>query len=396
MGIPARLVLYIMMFSNIYICAQKVEVYVSDAGNFTSPPWKILKFDENGENPETFINQNLAWPQDILFLEDQGICLISNFSSGRITKYDIASGNYLGNFAVGLNAPTRMKIGPDSLLYVLQWSGSGKVKRYKLTGEFVDDFTTAGVPQSIGIDWDNKRNMYVSSYQLDYVKKYDENGGDLGVFINSNLVGPTDIWFDKSGDLLVSDYDGTAVKRFDSQGNYKGNFLSGLSNSEGVGFLPNGNILIGNGATGSVKMFSDEGVYLSDFIPKNSGGLIRPNAVYIRSIGVVSVKDEKENPNNPTEFILEQNFPNPFNPTTTINYTIPKINFSTSGPERYAQVSLTIYDALGKETLTAFNTTKAPGNYTYIFDGSSLTSGVYFYTLISGIFSKTKKMLIVK
>ena len=62
---------------------QTTEIYVSDAGNFSSPPWKILKFDENGENPETFINTNLAWPQDIVFLEEQQVVLISNLNTGR-------------------------------------------------------------------------------------------------------------------------------------------------------------------------------------------------------------------------------------------------------------------------------------------------------------------------
>ena len=66
---------------------QDYEIYVSDAANFSNPPWKILKFDENGENPEVFIDTVLAWPQDIVFLEDQQVVLISNLNSGRITKY---------------------------------------------------------------------------------------------------------------------------------------------------------------------------------------------------------------------------------------------------------------------------------------------------------------------
>ena len=94
---------------------------------FQSPPWKILKFDENGENPETFIDTNLAWPQDIVFLEDQQVVLISNLNSGKITKYNSSTGEYIEDFATGIGGPTRMKIGADSLLYVLQWSGNGKV-----------------------------------------------------------------------------------------------------------------------------------------------------------------------------------------------------------------------------------------------------------------------------
>ncbi|HEY6437246.1 MAG TPA: hypothetical protein VIY47_11705, partial [Ignavibacteriaceae bacterium] len=173
--------------SNVF--CQDVEIYVSDAGNFSSPPWQILKFDENGENPEVFINTNLAWPQDILFLEDQQVVLISNYNTGRITKYNSSTGIYIEDFASGVGGPTRMKIGADSLLYVLQAAGNGRVRRYRLNGIFVDEFTNIGVPQSIGIDWDSNGNLYVSSYNGDFVRKFDADGNDLGIFINTNLLG---------------------------------------------------------------------------------------------------------------------------------------------------------------------------------------------------------------
>lgn len=75
-----------------------------------------------------------------------------------------------------------MKVGPDSLLYVLQWNGVGKVRRYQLDGTYLGEFTTTGVSQSIGIDWDNKGNLYVSSYNGDLVRKFDTAGVDYGNF----------------------------------------------------------------------------------------------------------------------------------------------------------------------------------------------------------------------
>ena len=155
------IILLIVTFLPLNISSQTMEIYVSDANNFNAP-WKILKYDENGENPETFIDTVLAWPQDIVFLEDQQVVLISNLNSGRITKYNSSTGEYIGDFATGISGPTRMKIGKDSLLYVLQWSGNGYVKRYELDGTFLDDFTNSNVPQSIGIDWDVNGNLYVS------------------------------------------------------------------------------------------------------------------------------------------------------------------------------------------------------------------------------------------
>ncbi len=270
------------------VFTQDFAVYVSDAAGFNSPPWKILKFDENGTNPEVFINTNLGWPQDILFLEDQGVVLVSNLTTGLINKHDAETGSLISTFAGGIGGPTRIKIGADNLLYVLQWSGNGRVWRYDLDGTFVDEFTAVGVSQSIGMDWDSEGNLYVSSFSGRSVRKFDSAGNDLGLFINSNLLGPTNIWFDDNGDLLVVDYNGTAVKRFDSAGNYLGDFLTGLGNAEGVAHLPNGNILIGNGSNNAVKMFSPEGTYISDFISNSSGNLINPNAVVVRDFTTVN------------------------------------------------------------------------------------------------------------
>lgn len=275
--------------------SQDSSLYVSDAGNWSNPPWQILKYDINGQNPEVFIYENLAWPQDILFMESEGTVLISNLNSGKITRYNSTTGAYQDDFITGLSGPTRMKIGPDSLLYILQWNGNGMVKRYQLDGTFVDDFTSIGVNQSIGLDWDTDTNLYVSSYNGRSVRKFDANGIDQGLFIDTtNLQGPTNIWFDSSGDLLVADYNGTSVKRFDANGVFQGNYLTGLGQSEGVAYMSDQTILIGNGINGSVKHFASNGNFITDLVTPGSGGLIRPNAVVIRDESTLSLPELDE------------------------------------------------------------------------------------------------------
>jgi len=106
---------------------------------------------------------------------------------------------------------------------------------------------------------------------------------------------------------------------------------------------------------------------------------------------ITSIDNETSDDNLPNVFALEQNYPNPFNPTTRIKYSIPSnVNRETSN------VSLIIYDILGTEIATLANEKKAAGNYVVEFDASGLSSGIYFYTLRSGSFTQTRKMIVLK
>ena len=85
-------------------------------------------------------------------------------------------------------------------------------------------------------------------------------------------------------------------------------------------------------------------------------------------------------------FMLQQNYPNPFNPSTTIKYSIPK----------QSNVTLKVYDVLGSEVVTLVNKEQAQGNYEVEFDGTDLSSGIYFYRLKAGDFVETRKMILIK
>jgi hypothetical protein len=93
-----------------------------------------------------------------------------------------------------------------------------------------------------------------------------------------------------------------------------------------------------------------------------------------------------QNTELPKDFMLEQNYPNPFNPVTIIRYRLP-----VDG-----NVSLRVYDLLGKEMAVLVNGFSPAGNFSVEFDASSLPSGVYFYKLITEGFSDTKKLVINK
>ncbi len=88
----------------------------------------------------------------------------------------------------------------------------------------------------------------------------------------------------------------------------------------------------------------------------------------------------------PLNYRLEQNFPNPFNPVTTIRYSVSKTS----------NVSLKVFDILGREVQTLVNTMQAPGQYTVTLNAQGLGSGVYFYRLNTGNFIETKKLMLLK
>ncbi len=89
----------------------------------------------------------------------------------------------------------------------------------------------------------------------------------------------------------------------------------------------------------------------------------------------------------PKLFILYQNYPNPFNPSTTILYSLNKGGF----------VNLKVYDIMGREILTLVNQFQKVNRYKVHFDGSNLSSGIYYYKLLAGNeFSETRKMILMK
>ncbi|MDR3627995.1 MAG: T9SS type A sorting domain-containing protein [Ignavibacteriaceae bacterium] len=130
----------------------------------------------------------------------------------------------------------------------------------------------------------------------------------------------------------------------------------------------------------NIGYYSASGFYYNNLIahPGETG--------LIFNISTTPLSVKQVSPNIPKKYSLNQNYPNPFNPATVINYDLPK-----SG-----QVTLKVYDILGKEVSTLYNGVQNAGTYTVSFDASKLASGIYFYELRAGNFVATKKMLLLK
>jgi photosystem II stability/assembly factor-like uncharacterized protein len=139
------------------------------------------------------------------------------------------------------------------------------------------------------------------------------------------------------------------------------------------------NVNTGLSGAGAGIMVPDRGYMLN----MQTGSLYKLKILY--SV-ITNVSENTVSNTVPSDYELSQNYPNPFNPTTNIKFSLPEAG----------NISLKVYDRLGKEVNVLSEGFRAAGTYEINFDASSLTSGVYFYKLVSNNIAMTKKMMLVK
>ncbi|MCI0450072.1 MAG: T9SS type A sorting domain-containing protein [Chlorobi bacterium] len=122
-------------------------------------------------------------------------------------------------------------------------------------------------------------------------------------------------------------------------------------------------------------------IYVTGNINTTANGVGIYTIRYSKILGITPISGEV-----PSSFALRQNFPNPFNPVTSIHFDIPKSSF----------VRISVYDIMGREVEVLANETVSAGKYEAKWDGSKYASGIYFYTLSAGDFLQTKKMVLAK
>ncbi|MDQ7816896.1 MAG: two-component regulator propeller domain-containing protein [Melioribacteraceae bacterium] len=263
--------------------------------------------------------------------------------------------------------------------------------------------TNSGLPVNwvMPVACDGKGNIWIGT--SGGLVKYD--GSNWSTFTSSNSPLPDNyiyditsegntVWIGSDGGLTK--YDGTNWTTFNTSN-------SGLPENKVmcIAINSNGEKWIGTRNSGLAKfdgsnwvVFNQSNSILTDlwieaitfdskgntWIGTMGGGI----AVYNES-GIVSVPNVKTL-NLPADFKLYQNYPNPFNPSTTISFSLPWSQF----------ITLKIYDILGIEISTLVNEEKQPGNYKIKFDGSNLSSGIYYYQISAGQFVETKKFVLLK
>jgi subtilisin-like proprotein convertase family protein len=231
-----------------------------------------------------------------------------------------------------------------------------------IAGSYIYDTVSVNTGMNKLVRIEVRIDSLVHSDPKDLVIKLKSPGGVIkDLFKNSGLMMPSTGMY---GTVLTD----TAAKTIDSGSvTYTGYFAPFEPLEVHNSYVPDGNWVlmvynIANGDTGTVKKWC-------------------LNVIYEAPVGIQTINNEI-----PKNFNLSQNYPNPFNPVTNIKFSIPK-----SG-----NVSLKVYDILGRQVAELVNEFKPQGSYVVDFNATSLASGVYFYRIETADFTDVKKMLMVK
>ena len=219
-------------------------------------------------------------------------------------------------------------------------------------------------PHLFNIDIDNILYFY-SDYNQLYIQKYDPFGTEIWEKrIDRHFSLLQTVKKLKNGTYLVVSQNGILMN-IDSDGNLIWNQNVGISPITSLEVLLNDNIIL----TGLIE---NEGNLYQDIIIS-----------HLSPVEVVSLSGELSNKN---KYTLFQNYPNPFNPSTKINY---QLNVKSN-------VTLIVYDMIGKTVKTLVNEFQFPGEHSVTFDANDLSSGVYYYKLKAGNFEQSRKMLLLR
>ncbi|CAN5572577.1 hypothetical protein BH10BAC5_BH10BAC5_13560 [soil metagenome] len=334
--------------------------------------WNIINSSTSTNIEDIFIAQNgsayvVGQGGMILHMDDAGTLVNGTVryqdnnqtvGSGRVMALRLNSNNevvVLGSSPIAANGTYNISNLPALECYIVAYPNSDL------------DFVPTYYPSTV--DWENAvritptgsvSNINVNVYRI----TNSPNNGSLGGGVFKHQISQI------SNDTNVIDY---AVVYAKQGGIYK-SFSSSISN---------GDYGMHNLNLGTYEIHASRLGYANQTFQRTLNILNDSINIYMIP-GVTGISGNGSNV--PTGYELKQNYPNPFNPTTKIEYNLP-----VSG-----LVKLNIYDITGRQIATLVNTIQNAGQYTIRFDGSNLSSGIYFYSIESNGFNSTKKMMLIK
>ncbi len=308
---------------------------INDLNNDQIPDVLIASFANNGLNCLSGANgaQLWAWQMDYQF----GVATIPDINNDGVEEV-LAAARY-GNF------------------YCISGNGDSLIYMHSFPGDWM--YSVNKIPSIDG--------------NFSYEMLAGTRDGKVVCFSGGTVAVPVEL---TSFSSYVSNGNVTLNWSTSTETNNQGFEIERKTNDnwEQIGFVP------GSGTTTELRSYSfiDENIFSGNFSYRLKQ--IDYNGQYEYS-DVIEIEV-----GTPNEYALQQNYPNPFNPTTTISYSIKEKGL----------VTLKVFDILGKEIVTLVSEEQNAGLYSLEFKALNFASGIYFYTLNSGEFISTKKMILVK
>ncbi|HZW39865.1 MAG TPA: T9SS type A sorting domain-containing protein [Ignavibacteriaceae bacterium] len=354
----------------------------------------LLKTPNMGDTWTSKVVNGLRFPSQIYFVNDKlgfisgygdigGVVLRTTNSGTSWTKYDLGAG---GTSPIGINFINE-KTG-----FIIARLTNGSIL-YKTTdgGNSWNNFTNLGQYHYKNIQFIDSLNGWISGAKL----LKTTNGGQSFTPLAEGLYFNDVHFFDLLNGIGISASSGKIRKTTDGGQNWIDvnspelayNDLVFLTEWHGFAIGPSGTIVFTS--DGGNNWESEQSTVMSDLKSVYTDGFnvwaTGDNGTILRKFLIWVDVDEMYN-NLTNDFELSQNYPNPFNPSTKIKYTIPKQGL----------VTIKVYDVLGKEIAQLINEKKNIGEYEVEFDGSRLSSGIYFYQIQAGEYLQTRKMVLMK
>ncbi len=311
------------------------------------PSSKVIVLDINNFTTIKEITVGL-FPQEIIAYKNKiFVCNTSIYGGSKdstISVINTTTDSIIATISVHKD-PSSLAISKDSALLVGCPGNNGKIFKIDVnTYQKFDSISlSSGFDRDISVDM-NSGNIYYINYNNGISYCNFSTGQVTDIINNPN---PSVNYF------YGYNYDYISSKHF----------IVDAKN-----FMINGNLYIYN-SNGSLANTFTTG--------------IAPRRIVFNSYSTVSIRQISEIVSG---FELYQNYPNPFNPSTIIKFSLPKADF----------VNLLVFDVTGKEVMKLLNENKPAGTYEINFNAENLSSGVYFYRLITSTYSDIKRMILVK
>ncbi|MFA5405312.1 MAG: SBBP repeat-containing protein, partial [Ignavibacteria bacterium] len=379
------------------------NVYITGSSQFTGMPnysssLLTIKYDSFGNQQwiSTYTNNSNTNYAKAIALDKEKNVYITGFDSGYCTiKYDSLGNQKWIQFKSATYFSEAVKIVSDDSNNVYVLGTLGCFHKCALIR-----YNSNGIENWVNIFEQNSQyNEYANDLKIDNSKNLIVTGIRAYSYFNTDLIvykcnrDGNQIWQRSYGKYTNKDDEPMALNLDSLDNIYVTGYSTGIENTDfitlkydssgtqkwKIGYNGTGD---SNDVPSSITLDKDLNVLVGgtsfNYNTKNDIVLIKYSQSPSINIGNNSTLINK--------FELFQNYPNPFNPKTSIEYTLP----------RESNVTLKVFNILGKEIMTLVDSKQTTGIYKVIFNGSNLSSGIYFYRLETDAFSNTKKMLLIK